>query len=103
MVGGCRNAVFGYLVMHRLANPAAISAGQPWQMGNLIAQSMVAGIAYAGQYIVPLVGLIGAAISFFRRKQRVALITDVAQAQSTDALDGMSWREFEMRINRGPD
>ena len=34
----------------------------------------------------------------FWRKQRVALVTDVAQAQSTDALDGMSWREFEMLV-----
>ncbi len=67
-------------------------------MGNLIAQSMVVAFASAGQYLVPLVGLIGAAISFFRRRQRIALVSDVAQAQSTDALDGMSWREFEMLV-----
>ena len=91
-------AVVGYLVLHRLATPAAISAVQPGQMSNLVAQSMVAAFAYAGQYLVPLVGLIGAAISFFRRKQRVSLVTDVAQAQSTHALDGMSWREFEMLV-----
>ena len=91
-------AVIGYLVLHRLATPAAISAVQPGQMSNLIAQSMVAAFASVGQYLVPLIGLIGAAISFFRRKQRVALVTDVAQAQSTHALDGMSWREFEMLV-----
>ena len=91
-------AVIGYLVLHRLATPAAISAVQPGQMSNFIAQSMVAALAYAGQYLVPLVGLIGAAISFFRRKQRVALVTDVAQAQGTHALDGMSLREFEMLV-----
>lgn len=34
-------------------------------MGNLVAQSMVTAFAHAGQYLVPLVGLIGAAISFF--------------------------------------
>ncbi len=96
--GGVAIAVFGYLVLHRLATPAAITAVRPGQMGNLIAQTMIAGFATAGQYIVPLLGLIGAAISFFRRKQRVALVTDVAQAQSTDALDGMSGREFEMLV-----
>ena len=95
---GVAIAVVGYLVLHRLATPSALPAAQPGQMGNLIAQSMVAAFATAGQYLVPLVGLIGAAISFFRRKQRVALVTDVAQAQSTDALDGMSWREFEMLV-----
>ena len=95
---GVAIAVVGYLVLHRLATPAAISAVQPGQMGNLVAQSMVTAFANAGQYLVPLVGLIGAAISFFRRKQRIALVTDVAQAQSADALDGMSWREFEMLV-----
>ena len=58
-------AVIGYLVLHRLATPAAISAVQPGQMSNLVAQSMVAAFAYAGQYLVPLVSLIGAAVSFF--------------------------------------
>lgn len=95
---GVALAVVGYLVLHRLATPAAISAVQPGQMSNLIAQSMVAAFASAGQYLVPLVGLIGAVISFVRRKQRVALVTDVAQAQSTHALDGMFWREFEMLV-----
>ncbi|MBC7405368.1 MAG: restriction endonuclease, partial [Cytophaga sp.] len=95
---GIAIAVVGYLVLHRLATPSAISAVQPGQMSNLIAQSMVTAFAYAGQYLVPLVGLIGAAISFFRRKQRIALVTDVAQARSADALDGMSWREFEMLV-----
>jgi restriction system protein len=95
---GVAIAVVGYLVLHRLATPAVISAVQPGQMGNLVAQSMVAAFAYAGQYLVPLVGLIGAAISFFRRKQRVALVADVAQARSADALDGMSWREFELLV-----
>ncbi len=95
---GVAIAVVGYLVLHRLATPVAITAAQPGQMGSLVAQSMVAAFAYAGQYLVPLVGLIGAAISFFRRKKRVALVTDVAQAQSADALDGMSWLEFEMLV-----
>ena len=95
---GVAIAVVGYLVLHRLATPAAISAVQPGQVGSLVAQSMVAALAYAGQYLVPLVGLVGAAISFFRRKQRIALVTDVAQARSADALDGMSWREFELLV-----
>lgn len=95
---GVAIAVVGYLVLQRLATPAAISAVQPGQVGNLIAQSMVTAFAYAGQYLVPLVGLIGAAISFFRRKQRIALVTDVAQARSANALDGMSWQEFEMLV-----
>lgn len=91
-------AVVGYLVLHRLATPTAITAVQPGQIGNLVAQSMVAAFASAGQYLVALVGLVGAGISFFRRKQRATLVADVAQAHSASALDGMSWREFEMLV-----
>jgi restriction system protein len=81
-----------------MATPVSATIVQPGQVGNIITQSVVAGLATAGQYIVPLVGLLGAAMSYLRRRQRTALVTDVAQAKSADALDGMSWREFEVLV-----
>jgi restriction system protein len=95
---GVAIAVFGYVVLHRMATPVQIAAVQPGQIGNVITQSIVAGLATAGQYIVPLVGLVGAVMSFFRRRQRTALVTDVAQAKTANVLDGMSWREFEILV-----
>ena len=62
---GVAIAVVGYVVLNRLATLAPISAVQPGQMSSLVAKSMVAAFAYAGQYLVPLVSLIGAAVSFF--------------------------------------
>ena len=96
---GVAIAVVSYLVLHRLATPAAVTAVQPGQMSNLVAQAIVTAFASVGQYLVPFIGLVGAIISFVRRKQRAALVTDVAQAQSTHALDGMSWREFEILVD----
>ena len=95
---GVAIAVIGYVVLHRLAVPVQVTSVQPGQLSQLVTQSLITALASVGQYIVPLVGLVGAAVSFFRRKQRCALFTDVAQAQSTHALDGMSWREFEMLV-----
>ena len=95
---GVAISMIGYVVLHRMATPVQISAVQPRQISNIMTQSVVAGLATAGQYIVPLVGLVGAVMSFFRRRQRTALVTDVAQAKSANALDGMSWREFEMLV-----
>jgi restriction system protein len=95
---GVAIAAIGYVVLHRMAAPVQVAAVQPGQVSHLMTQTVIAGVATAGQYIVPLVGLVGAAMSFFRRKQRAALVTDVAQAQSANALDGMSWREFEMLV-----
>lgn len=95
---GVSIAAVGYVVLHRMATSVQATAVQAGQVGSVIAQSMIAGLATAGQYIVPLVGLVGAVMSFVRRKQRAALVTDVAQAQSANALDGMSWREFELLV-----
>lgn len=95
---GVAIAAISYLVLHRMAAPVQVTAVYPGQVSHLMTQTVIAGLATAGQYIVPLVGLVGAAMSFFRRKQRAALVTDVAQAQSANALDGMSWREFELLV-----
>lgn len=96
--GGVAIAVIGYLVLHRMAVPVKVGAVQAGQVSQLMTASIMTGLATVGQYLVPLVGLAGAAMSFMRRKQRAALITDVAQSKSANALDGMSWREFEMLV-----
>lgn len=95
---GVAIAVIGYVVLHRMATPVPVTAVQPGQAGSLITQAMFSGFASIGQYLVLIVGLIGALMSYFRRKQRTTLVADVAQAQSASALDGMSWREFEMLV-----
>ena len=35
------------------------------------------------------------------RRLRQNLVTDVAQSKASDALDGMSWREYEMLVGEG--
>lgn len=54
------------------------------------------GLADAGQDIQPIICLAAVAPSAWRRKVRQTLFTDVAQGQASDAMDGMSWRQFEM-------
>ena len=95
---GVAIAVVGYVVLHRLAVSVQVTSVQPGQLSQLLTQSLITALAGVGQYLVPFIGLVGAAMSFFRRKQRAALVADVAQAQSADALDGMSWREFELLV-----
>lgn len=95
---GVSIAAVGYVVLHRMATPVQATAVQAGQVGNVIAHSVISGLATAGQYIVALIGVVGAVMSFVRRKQRAALVTDVAQAQSANALDSMSWREFELLV-----
>lgn len=93
---GVAIAILGYLLLQRLAIPAPVTSVQPSAMAEALLQSVITGSAKIGQYLVPIIGLLGAAISFSRRKQRNTLLTGVAQAQSAQALDHMSWREFEL-------
>ena len=95
---GVALGVAGYLLLHRLATPFLVTGVQPGQVAGLMQQAVIKGLATAGQYIVPIIFFAGAAFSAWRRKQRQSLVSDVAQAQSVNALDGMSWREFELLV-----
>ena len=48
--------------------------------------------------MVPVICLLGALGSFMGRRHRQSLVAKVSQSKSADALDGMSWREFEMLV-----
>ena len=94
-------AAVSYFLLHRLAVPIPASdiQGQGGDMvGAVIQKALIHGLANAGQYIVPLLCIAAAALSAWRRKQRQALVSEVAQARNADALDGMSWREFELLV-----
>ena len=94
-------AAVSYIVLSNLAVPIKPSdiQGQGGAMvGAMMQKAIIHGLATIGQYLVPLMCLIAAAISAWRRKQRRELIADVSQAESSDALDGMSWKEFEILV-----
>ena len=95
---GVALGVAGYLLLHRLATPFLVTGVQRGQVAGLMQQAVIKGLATAGQYIVPIIFFAGAAFSAWRRKQRQSLVSDVAQAQSVNALDGMSWREFDLLV-----
>ena len=96
---GVALAVVGYLWLHHVATqPVVIAASAP---GAIPVQVIWRGLATGGQYLVPLVGLIGALLSFLRQRKRKELIENVVQSDSSDALHGMSWREFETLVSEG--
>ena len=78
-------AAVSYFLLHRLAVPIQASdiQGQGGAMvGAMIQKAIIHGLANAGQYIVPLLCIAAAALSAWRRKQRQALVSDVAQARN---------------------
>jgi len=94
-------AAASYVFLHGLAvvPPTAELAGRPSDVVVATVQKgLIFGLASIGQYLLPLMCLIAAAMSAWRRKQRKALVSTVAQAQEAAALDGISWREFELLV-----
>jgi len=94
-------ALISYLVLHSIASQPVIAPTQPGQLGAMVTQSLWKTVATVGQYFLPFICLLGAGISAWRRRERRNLVVDVVQSQATDALDGMSWREFEMLVGEG--
>lgn len=91
-------AVASYLVLHRMAAPAAAAAFQPGQAGALVVQTFGKTLATFGQVLLPLICLAGAGISAWRRRERTALVHDVVKSDSADALNGMTWQQFEQLV-----
>ena len=95
---GVALALVSYVFLHQLSKPGPVVAVKPGQITGLIFSTAITGMAYAGQFIVPVVCLFGALGSFIGRRKRQSLVANVSQSESADALDGMTWREFEMLV-----
>ena len=90
-----------YVLLHQVSAIQFTSTAQPGQVGALLIQTVLKTAAGFGQYILPLLCLAGAGMSAWRQRNRQNLVADVAQSRASDALDGMSWRQFEMLVGEG--
>ncbi len=85
-----------------MAQPVVLRIIHPNQLGEALTRSMYQGLATLGQFVVPLACLIAAGISAAKRKRRSSLVASVIQGKGTerasDALEGMSWQDFELLV-----
>ena len=98
---GIALAPVSYVLLHGVSTQSVVAASQPGQMGAMLTQTLWKTGANFGQYILPMICLAGAAMSAWRRRERKLLVADVVQSEASDALDGMSWRQFEMLVGEG--
>jgi len=98
---GVALAVVAYFVLHYYATRATLTTNpaQLQAIGKTIGDSVVHGvwsvIASFLQYLVPLAFLLGSFASFRRLRQQSELHVQVANDSSANALEKMTWREFE--------
>src|SRR3982750_1020056 len=94
-------ALLSYLVLSAMARPVVMTGIQPNQIGQAVTTAMFQGLAMIGQFVVPILCLAAAAVSATKRQQRRSLVAGVAQSKAPDALDRMSWQEFELLVGEG--
>lgn len=95
---GVALAVLGYWLLSPIAGLQPQPSARPGEMGGFVGGIFLRTFASIGQYLVPLVCLLGAAMSAWRRTKRRALVTGVTGSRAARALDALSWREFEILV-----
>ena len=88
-------AVAAYFWLHGLATREVAVVAEPGKMGDFVSQNPLIVLATVGQYLLPCVFLIGAALSAYGCYKRRALHEPMATSPDRGALNSMSWKQFE--------
>lgn len=91
-------AVAAYVGLHSVAASEVTAVVQPGKMAEFVGQMRFKTLADVGQYVLPFVFLVGAAVSAYGRTTRRALHAQVAGSPDQGALNAMSWRQFEALV-----
>lgn len=94
-------ALASYGVLHAIATRPLPAAHAAQQIGQLATTAIWQGLATGGQYLLPIICLFGAVMSAVRRHQRRALFDTTSAGSSVDALQDMSWQQFELLVGEG--
>lgn len=94
--GACLLAVLGYALMHYWASPVG-AAAHDHQAGGALSATL----AGFGQYVVPLICLLAAGVSFWRRRQAIESMRRPAVRRSAVAagLNGMTLNNLELLLS----
>lgn len=88
-------AFISYFGLHWLVEKPSPTL-QPGQLGAFAVSGLWRALAMIGQYLLPFLFLLGAAISAFRRRRAARL--HHAAAHRVDGMAGMRWQEFELLV-----
>jgi restriction system protein len=93
--GGVMLAAASYGALHLYVSRPLPSSG--FNSASILPM-MGHGLATTGQYLLPLLFLMAAVMSAARRWKRRKLLAGVVSSAAPDALNGLTWREFEMLV-----
>lgn len=97
-------ALITWAGLHHVAGAPAPAPGtltQPSQIASLVTQSIWRSVASIGQYILPIIFLLGAGLSAWKRHERGALVARVVEGNAADVVNQMTWQQFELLVGEG--
>ncbi|QJW84968.1 restriction endonuclease [Ramlibacter terrae] len=97
---GVAVAVATYLLFHWLATRPVPALTDPTKIGNALVPMLVSQFSFWLQYVVPLLCLIGAAVSAVSSRRRSALAAKLTSSSTAQALEDMSRQEFESLVGQ---
>jgi Restriction endonuclease len=89
-----------YVALHLVALGSSQSpaATNPPDLGNVVIRGFIHVFALFTQYIIPVGFLIGAAVSFIKRRRSIGLLDE---ARTGRDIASISWHEFERLVGEG--
>ena len=96
--GGVGLAVFSFMFLHELMATPSPVATRPDQAGEVMVHAALTPMATVLQFFILIIYLIGAAVSFARSRHRGQLFQHVASSQAADAVDQLTWQDFEKLV-----
>jgi restriction system protein len=91
-------AVVSFVVLHALASQTINTATSTKDIGTVAVSGLFRTLAWIGQFLVPLIFVVGAVVSALGQRKRQALLFRTAEGDSSAALNQMTWREFEVLV-----
>lgn len=88
-------ALVAFLAFRLVAGIEVPAPADSKQIGGLVIRQAIRAVAMVGQWVLPALLLVGAAVSYFKQRRRAALHGDVARRGRLSAFADMSWQDFE--------
>jgi len=91
-------ALLTFILLHAIAgqDPGVLTSTK--DIGPFAAKGYMRALASIGQFVFPVIFIVGAVVGFISKRRRKGLIETVASSDSQDALAEMTWREFESLV-----
>ena len=97
---GVALAVVSYVWLHAVASgPLVVAAPASGHLADAMVGAVWHGWATALQYVLPIIGLAGSAVSAWRARARRRLLARAGTGTAGQAITDMTWQEFELLIS----